>query len=710
MAELLTTAHQKENLITTAVPFGPTGQTVYERTYSRTKADGSRETWPETVRRVAAGNLSLVYGPAEGWSEGVRAEHDELVELMDRFAVLPAGRHLWASGVKGRQYLFNCHVSGWGEKLSRHFEFTFMRLMEGGGVGANYSTRFLKPYGAPRRPLTLHIVCDPSHPDFEDMKSAGVLSADYDSDWAGAFEVEDSREGWAAALVDLIDTFMTDDEVKHRDRVYDVSRVRGKGARLKTFGGVASGPAPFARMMQEIGRVLSNAADEVGEWAVEPYITPTEAMEIDHAIAECVVSGGNRRSARMAICAWDDPHIGEFLACKQDPSKHWTTNISVEIDQDFIDYLTGEKHDDFGPGGNEFAYMVHRKVVEGMLKNGEPGYWNSTASNVGEPGEVVATNPCGEIALMPWENCNLGHINLDAFVLDGHEAYDETGLKRAHELMARFLVRATYGDVNDAEQAERLAAQRRIGVGHLGVQGFLAKQGIRYSEAPAHTRFRLLLGRLKRTVRQAARDYAFELRIPEPVKVTTVAPTGTVAKMPGVTEGIHPVYARTFLRRVRFSMADPDQAAKVAAFEFEGCKVEPCVYDPSGNTMVVEFPTLDKLVAEVEARGYPAGLVESADELSLDDMLAFQAMYQAEYADNAVSFTANVPEGLDLDDTADVIERWLPHLKGTTVMVDGTRPQAPYERITREEFDEYESYRVEDSTDEDCASGACPIR
>lgn len=721
MAELLTTTHLKENLITTAVPFGPTGQTVYERTYSRTKADGSRETWPETVRRVAAGNLSLVYGSAEGWSADVRAEHDELVELMDRFAVLPAGRHLWASGVKGRQYLFNCHVAGWGEQLSRHYEFSFMRLMEGGGVGANYSSGYLEQYGLPRRDLVVHIVCDPSHPDYAEMESAGVLSTAYDSDWDGAFEVEDSREGWAAAMVDLIDTFMTDDEVKHIDRVYDVSRVRGKGARLKTFGGVASGPAPFGRMMQEIGRVLSAASrrefcfsycsrDLCHDCTNRRHLTPTEAMEIDHAIAECVVSGGNRRSARMAICHWADPYIEDFLACKQDPSKHWTTNISVEIDQDFIDYLSGEKHDDFGPGGNEFAYMVHRKVVAGMLKNGEPGYWNSTASNVGEPGEVIATNPCGEIALMPWENCNLGHINLDAFVLDGHEAYDETGLKRAHELMARFLVRATYGDVNDAEQAERLAAQRRIGVGHLGTQGFLAKQGIRYSEAPAHTRFRLLLGRLKRAVRQAARDYAFELRIPEPVKVTTVAPTGTVAKMPGVTEGIHPVYARTFLRRVRFSIADPDQAAKVAAFEFEGYKVEPCVYDPSGNTMVVEFPTLDKLVAEVEARGYPADLVESADELTLGEMLAFQAMYQAEYADNAVSFTANVPVGLDLDETADVIEAWLPLLKGTTVMVDGTRPQAPYERITRDQFDEYESFRVEDSTDEECSTGACPVR
>ncbi|WP_434590016.1 ribonucleoside-triphosphate reductase, adenosylcobalamin-dependent [Streptomyces sp. A5-4] len=706
---------------TPAVPFGPTGQTVYERTYSRTKPDGSRETWPETVRRVAEGNLSLVYGPAEDWSDDVRTEHAELVTAMDRFAILPAGRHLWASGVKGRQYLFNCHVSGWGDKLSRHFEFSFMRLMEGGGVGANYSSEYLEPYGAPRRALTVHIVCDPSHPDYEDMTAAGILSDAYDSDWAGAFEVEDSREGWASAMTDLIDTFMTDDEVKHADRVYDVSRVRGKGARLKTFGGAASGPAPFGRMMQEIGRVLSNVSRREfcfgycsGSLCFDctntRHLKPTEAMEIDHAIAECVVSGGNRRSARMAICHWADPYIEDFLDCKKDPSQHWTTNISVEIDNDFVEYLSGERFDDFGPGGAELARLVHRKVVEGMLANGEPGYWHSDLSNVGEPNEVIATNPCGEIALMPWENCNLGHVNLDAFVIDGHEAYDENGLKRAHELIARFLVRATYGDVNDAEQAERLAAQRRIGVGHMGVQGFLAKQGIRYSEAPAHTRFRLLLGRMKRAVRQAARDYAFELRIPEPVKVTTVAPTGTVAKLPGVTEGIHPVYARTFLRRVRFSVADPAQAARVAEFKAEGYEVEPCVYDASGNTMVVTFPTLDKLVAEVEARGYPTSLVESADELTLDNMLAFQAMYQAEYADNAVSFTANVPEGLDLDETADVVEKWLPHLKGTTIMVDGTRPQAPYERITREEFDAYELYRVEDSTDEECSTGACPVR
>jgi hypothetical protein len=180
--------------------------------------------------------------------------------------------------------------------------------------------------------------------------------------------------------------------------------------------------------------------------------------------------------------------------------------------------------------------------------------------------------------------------------------------------------------------------------------------------------------------------------------------------MPGVTEGIHPIYGRTFLRRVRFSYSDADQAAAVDRFFGQGYAVEACVYDPSGNTMVVTFPTKDKLVAEVEDMGYDADLVESADELTLDQMLCFQAMYQKRYADNAVSFTANVPEGLDVDETMAVIQSWLPHLKGTTIMVDGTREQAPYERITEAEFEQYEQTRIEDSTDEDCASGACPVR
>ncbi|MFI8237625.1 ribonucleoside-triphosphate reductase, adenosylcobalamin-dependent [Streptomyces sp. NPDC085866] len=674
-----------------APKFGPTGETVYERTYQRVKPSGQRETWLDTVTRVVDGNLSLV--PEKHRKPG---EREKLIQLMYDFKVLPAGRHLWASGVPGRQYLFNCHVSGWGERLSTHFEFTFMRLMEGGGVGANYSSRFLEPYGAPGRALNVHIVCDPGHPDYAAMKAAGVLSGDYSHEWGGAYPVEDSREGWSDALVDLIDTFMAED-VKHVDRVYDVSRVRAAGEPLRTFGGTASGPRPLARMMLDVAEVMNGAA-ELG-WPLNPL----EAMEIDHAIAECVVSGGNRRSARMAMVEWDDPHIFDFIRCKADTGKHWTTNISTVIDDRFIEALND---------GREHAKAVHTAVVAGMLDNGEPGYWNISLSNQGEPNPVIATNPCGEIALESWENCNLGHVNLDAFAPTSSAGEpDLEGILEAHRLMARFLIRATFGDVNDPKQREALARNRRIGVGHFGVQGYLAKQGIRYSKAPSFFRFPFELRVMHNEVKAAAAEFCHDLRIPTPVKTTTVAPTGTIAKMPGVTEGIHPIYARHFIRRVRFSLVDPVQAERVNAFFAQGYNVETDVYDKSGNTVVVEFPTKEKLVQEVEELGLPAELVESADEISFADMLAFQAMYQKNYADNAVSFTVNVVPGvLGQAEAEATLKKWLPVLKGTTVFPDLSREQSPYERITAEQYEEAAAKTVESSYDEACASGACPVK
>jgi ribonucleoside-triphosphate reductase len=682
--------------MSTAVPFGPTGEVVYNRTYSRDKEGGGKETWPETVERVVRGNLALVYGSCDEktWPAEVHYEYERLRYYMNNFALLPAGRHLWATGVAGRQYLFNCHVAGWGGLLSEHFEFSFLRLMEGGGVGANYSMKHIRRFGSPRRKLEVHVICDPSHPDYAELEPH--LSTVYGIEAVPDMYVEDSREGWAFALTDLIDTFYCQQEpVQDGVLIYDVSSVRPSGAPLKTFGGTASGPAPFAMMMNEVAKVLSASFDC-------DRFTPIDAMLIDHAIAECVVSGGNRRSARMSIVHWDDPYIMEFIKCKADTGKHWTTNISVEIDDEFIRLLNQDM--DTTKCLNLKAFMVHRAVVEAMLANGEPGYWNSSLSNVGEVKEVIATNPCGEIALQPWENCNLGHVNLDWF------ARREFGeLEEAHRLMTRFLIRATYGDVNDPKQAKILAANRRIGVGHLGVQGYWAKLGVRYSDIPRTAEHELDL--LYAIVRKEARDYAFQLRIPEPVKVTAMAPTGSVAKLPGVTESGQAIHSRYFERRIRFSKRDEGQFQMVMEALSKGFKVEDDVYDQTGMTAVVVYPTEDLLLSQVRALGYSDDVVQSQDELSVRDMLAVQRLYQQHWADNAVSYTVNIPEGsVTEDELAEILREYLPYLKGTTVMVDASRPQSPYTRITREQYESSTATAIEDSTDLECSRGSCPVR
>lgn len=676
-----------------------TGKLVYERTYARVKPNGEKEQWPETVERVVDGNLALVDERYQ-----LENEREDLIRLMTDFKILPAGRHLWASGVKNAQHLFNCWVSGWTDKPSDHFEFTFMRLMEGGGVGANYSNRFLQHFPLVQHFLQVEIVCDPEHPDYETLKAEGVLSTLYDYEWEGAYPIEDSREGWAAALVDLIDTHYREDTV-HFNRVYDVSRIRHAGARLKTFGGRASGPLPLAHMLIEVSKILS---DKHGH-----RLDGMSAMEMDHEIAKCVVAGGVRRSARMAMMHWADEQITEFVNCKNESGKHWTTNISVEVDEDFWRYQNPEEG---VPGDVSMLKMLTARNVlytlsQGAVCNGEPGMWDSSLSNVGEPNQVVCTNPCGEITLEPWEPCNLGHVNLAAFVReDGSMALNE--MMKAHKLITRFLIRATFAEVGDSKSREVLDRNRRIGVGHFGAASFLAMTGTLYSEAPLrNSNFGSTLRLLSSIVDKAAVDFCHQLRIPVPVKKRTVAPTGTIAKMPGVSEGIHPIFSRYFNRRIRFNKRG-DDLAQVDELREQGFHVEDDLYAP--DTLVVTIPTKDTLVAAVEAIYGPERaeeLVQSADELSLNELLAFQAMYQTCWADNAVSFTANVdPDKYTAKDVSDQLVRFAGLIKGATVFPESSMPQSPYERITKEEYEASQAKSVSDGVDEECSNGSCPIR
>lgn len=1023
-----------------------TGQVVYNRTYSRTKPDGTKETWPETVERVVDGNLALVDARHQ-----LPGERDDLIRMMTEFEIIPAGRHLWATGVKNAGHIMNCWASGWADTPSDHFQFTFMRLMEGGGVGANYSNYHLEKYPPVVHPLRVEIVCDPGHPDYQEMFDAGVLSEHYSPDWGGAFIIEDSREGWAAALVDLIDTHYRDETV-HYQRVYDVSRIRPAGAKLKTFGGQASGPLPFAQMLQKVCKILSDKAGG--------QLSGMDCMDLDHAIAQCVVAGGVRRSARMAMMHWADPQIEQFINCKSESGDHWTTNISVEVDSWFWGSVNSDADlpDDQAYSPGVHARKVLKALAEGAVRNGEPGMWDSSLSNVGEPNAIYTTNPCmskdtwvqtangprkiadligvpfvavvdgkpynstpegffrtgykdlyrleteegwtaevtalhevysdgqrvkvqdlkpgdkirlsdhrsavpwegrgsltegyalgwligdgtfgphailqsqgkpatqtsrdvmeafvkslphradfsgwagpyatgqlrlctkafseraaewgivkgnktitdevergswefyrgllrglfdtdghveysktsgvsvrlssadrdllvraqrmlgrlgvrssvrgmhqekrmtcpntgneytaapsyrllitnrlnvirfqdvvgfwhedkqnqlkdgieaygaeretvfeatfkaaeflrtedvydctidvvydfcgngfymrdcGEITLEAWEPCNLGHVNLAAFV-DPTDGYvDFQGLRYAHILMTRFLIRATFSEVADPKSREVLDRNRRIGVGHLGVASFLAMTNTRYSQAPHDWEFTDRLGSWAVTVNNAARDFCHDLRIPVPVKLRTIAPTGTVAKMPGVSEGIHPIFSKYFVRRIRFNkLSDAEALQRLVE---QGYEVEDDLFAP--NTAVVSIPTKDGLVEAVEGLYGTDECIEAADDLTLGQLFDMQALYQGTWADNAVSFTANVdPEAYTAEDVAATLRSFGGKLKGSTIFPEASFPQAPYERITREQYEASVIREIGDGVDEECSSGACPIR
>jgi ribonucleoside-triphosphate reductase len=277
--------------------------------------------------------------------------------------------------------------------------------------------------------------------------------------------------------------------------------------------------------------------------------------------------------------------------------------------------------------------------------------------------------------------------------------------------MTRFLIRATFSEVGDPKSREVLDRNRRIGVGHFGVASFLALIGKNYSKAPADKHFKNLLRELAREVDRSAEEFCHDLRIPVPVKKRTIAPTGTIAKMPGVSEGVHPIFAKYFIRRVRLSKVDPDQVSMAEKYAVEGFLVEDDMY--ADNTSVVSIPTKDSLVEAVVDRFGRDGedIVEAADDLSLQEMLAFQALYQTHWADNAVSFTANVDPALYKgEQVEEEVVRFAGKLKGATIFPEASMPQAPYERLTKEEYEAAQAKQIADGVDEECGTGGCPVR
>lgn len=685
--------NQDFDLATFRPAFGPIGEAVFKRSYSHDKSDGSKETWPDAVLRSVDGNLDLV--PAQYIEPG---EREKLLGLLLLMEGLPAGRHLSSSGRQGRQFLFNCHASGWDkDEPSAHFNFLFDQLMQGGGVGSNYSNRYLETLPPVCRSIDLHVICREDHPNIGEFQH--LLSQHNGKTVENVFTVPDTREGWVESI-DITTRLAFGEsagfeEIAHGDSeatlTIDVSGVRARNEPLKTGGGKACGPGPLVSMLVDFVKHLNGC--------IGRQLTSLDAMVLDHALAGCVIAGGKRRSSRMSVKSWKDEDIFEFLSCKREDGTHWTTNISVEIDDEFLAAYAAR---------DDWARRVMRSVILGKRSNGEPGLWNRSNAMLGErePELMFCPNPCGEIGLQMWENCNLGHINLEAFAprLNGTKPVVE--MAEAFRLMARWLVRATFGDVPQPRQREVMSRNRRIGVGFFGYHAWIALHGIRYSDSWKDTWVKNTLKTLRDTVRAEADSYADHLGIPRPVQSTTLAPTGTIVLMPGTTSSAQCMISPWFKRLVRYASMDTELQVK----KDEGYDV--IIDDDAENTEIVTYWCEDPLVAKVRAMGFaPEDILETQYDVTLEDSLSIQAMLQEVYVDNSISFTINMrPEDMPSEEEmeAQFIE-FLPRIKGTTFFPEKSRKNTPIQPLTKEEFDSYKGRKEVTMVEFEC-KGACPAK
>ena len=442
---------------------------------------------------------------------------------------------------------------------------------------------------------------------------------------------------------------------------FSFSRIRPHNDRVKSTGGVASGPVSFLRC----------------------YNAATEAIK----------QGGTRRGANMGILRVDHPDILEFIQCKANNQDITNFNISVGITEAFMQAVEqDEEYELINPRSKKVegklkAREVFNLIVDMAWKNGEPGIVFLDRINRANPtphiGDIEATNPCGEQPLLPYESCNLGSINVAKFAIKTADGWtmDWQHLEHVVRVAVRFLDNVIDANCYPLPSIEKMTkGNRKIGLGVMGFADLLIRLGIAYNSDEGVAFAKQLMKFIQITAREQSAELA-KIRGPFPnyqgsiyekqglvlrnATVTTIAPTGTISIIAGCSSGIEPLFALAFTRNV----LDNDKLIEVNPV-FEAIMRETGYYSQS-------------LMEEVAKTGSVASLTTIPDELrrvlvtALDIEpkwhIAMQAAFQ-EYTDNAVSKTVNFPNDATKEQIAEVFKlAYQMGCKGVTVYRSGSR-------------------------------------
>lgn len=479
--------------------------------------------------------------------------------------------------------------------------------------------------------------------------------------------VPDSRQGWKRLLHSVLKSFFD----TGKSFTYSTILVREYGAPLKTFGGTASGPGALIDGISDICSVMQNREGK--------KLRSIDVLDICNIIGRIVVSGSSRRSAQIAI---GDPDDVLFLRAKNWSSGSvpaWRANSNNSIYADHFDEIMPELWRGYDGSGEPYG-LVNRRLARKYGRLGEVRQDNS----------VEGFNPCAEIALSDGESCNLSTIFLPNITSLEQLVDVSTLLYKVQKQITRL----SYPYEKTTEIVRKNA---RLG---QSVTGVLQASEEQVSWLP------IAYDKLRETDAKWSKQKGF----PESVRLTTVQPSGTLSLLPGVTPGIHPAYARHYIRRVRFGSADP----LVDACRRRGYKV---TWDigidgrEDHTRYVVEFPCESPENAVL------------ASEMSAIDQLEWVKKLQSDWADNAVSVTVYYRR-----EELDSIKEWLAAnydkcVKSVSFLLhsDHNFPLPPYEEIPKAEYEKIlakidfsvplssRSFDADFDLD-NCATGACPVK
>lgn len=626
-------------------PWGPLGYITFKRTYARrlneNDSTSNTEEFKDSVDRVIkACKTQLKVGFTS-------TEEEELRDILLSLKGSVAGRFWWQLGTKtvsklGLLSLQNCAFTT--VDSIRAFTWAMDALMLGSGVGFNIQKEYV--YQLPKARKVKIVRQDTNDADFI---------------------VSDKREGWIELLAKTLEAHF----VTGKGFTYSTVLIRGKGAMIKGFGGVASGPEELCKGIADINNILNERAGK--------KIRPIDALDIMNVIGSIVVAGNVRRSAEIAIGDADDL---QYLNSKRwdlgnVPNYRAMSNNSVVCND--IKLLPEQFWEGYNGNGEPFG-LINLNLARKVGRLGDTKYPDP---------EVAGFNPCAEQSLAPYETCCLAEI-----FLPNIESQEEL-LK-----VAKYLYRINKHSLTlpcHLEETEAIVHKNmRMGI---GVTGYLQ----------ATEEQRCWLSKTYEDLRAFDKEYSTEHGFNESIKLTTVKPSGTLSLLPGVTAGCHSAYAQYLIRRIRIASNSPlaNLCRKHGYYSeyqknFDGTE--------DRNTVVVSFPCK-----------VPDGTV-TASQLTAVQQLEYVKRLQTEWSDNAVSCTVYYKK-----EELPTIKKWLNDnyntgIKSVSFLLhsDHGFVQAPYQEITKEEYEQYAAMvtpitsgnvNEDDMLDSfECVGGVCPIK
>jgi ribonucleoside-triphosphate reductase len=583
---------------------------IYKTRYSKWKEEENRrEDWNETVDRY----VEFLFGKVKdrhGYDDEDMKE--EVRQAILTRKVMPSMRLLMSAGPAAERSeiaAYNCAYIAIDDLIA--FDEMLYVLMNGTGVG--FSVELNEVNKLP------------------DVPSHFLTNQD-------KFVVADSKEGWSEVtrhvVLSLFDGKIPD---------WDTSLVRPEGARLKTFGGRASGPAPLNELLNFIVKTVVDAAGR--------KLTPLECHEISCKVGEIVVVGGVRRAALISLSdlssdTMRDAKSGEWWVDR--PHLRLANNSAVyeskPTEEVFWEEWTALRNSGSGERGM-FNRGAARKRIE----------------SIGRKMDNIGMNPCGEILLNSRQFCNLTSAIIRPDMTKEelrYAVYMETVLGTLQSCLTNF----PYLSDKWRENTEK---ERLLGVSLGGVfsHKLMATPSDELEE---------FLKELNNLSKHTNATLASELGIPASAARTTIKPDGNTGEKNGITSGISPAHSEYYIRTIRAAKSDP-----VTEFlKFYGVEAEDDVMDPT-RTTIFSFPVMA-----------PKGAV-TRDELTAVQHLEVVKMYSKNWTDHNPSVTVNVRE-----EEWDEVGQWMyenfDEFVGVSFLphTDHTYAQAPFQEIGKEEYEE----------------------